>query len=232
MSTSSVIGSMQSALNCAGKCDCCEKLQQQINAINARLSAIKPVNESALKNSIKASLQPDITIAVAGGIAVITNRYGPQITDAVLGSKNAQNAVKQLEPKITDAVLGGQAGRQARARVESLDQYVNTVSRTATSASTEAATASRAALNTSLEVSGLRNFADGIGKQVNAFGRTLTAVEKAVGDATVAAAKAVGISSEALAATGRLAGRILEIFQVIGTIFTIIEQLQTLVILG
>ncbi|WP_445631561.1 hypothetical protein [Nostoc sp. DSM 114167] len=232
MSTLSVIGAMQSALDCAGKCDCCDKLQAQINAINARLSAIKPVNESALKNSIKASLQPDITTAVAGGIAVITNRYGPQITDAVLGSKNAQNAVKQLEPKITDAVLGGQAGRQARARVESLDQYVNTVSRTATTASTEAAIASKAAINAATEATGLRQLVNGVGSRIDGLGKAIGVLESKTATAVANAAKAIGISSEALGATARLAGRVLELFNLVATIFTLIEQLAVLNTLG
>ncbi|MEH2258323.1 hypothetical protein [Nostoc sp.] len=91
MSTSSVIGSMQSALNCAGKCDCCQNLQSQINAINARLLNLKGVDENTLKTSLKASLQPDILTAVAAVGVVTANKLQLQI-----------DAAKQ---KATDAFL-------------------------------------------------------------------------------------------------------------------------------
>ena len=41
MSVSSVISNLRQAKNCAGKCDCCDKLQQQINALNQRINNIE-----------------------------------------------------------------------------------------------------------------------------------------------------------------------------------------------
>lgn len=67
MSASGAISNLQQALNCAGKCDCCNKLQQQINEINSKLANIKTVDEQAIINkSVNASkaIVPDITKAV------------------------------------------------------------------------------------------------------------------------------------------------------------------------
>jgi len=45
MSVSSAIGNLQQALDCAGKCDCCNKLQQQINDLSQRLNLYIPKSE-------------------------------------------------------------------------------------------------------------------------------------------------------------------------------------------
>jgi archaellum component FlaC len=39
MSTSSTISSLQQALSCAGSCDCCDKLQQQINGLRNQFNS-------------------------------------------------------------------------------------------------------------------------------------------------------------------------------------------------
>ncbi len=41
MSISSIISNLQQAKDCAGKCDCCNKLQQQINTLNQRINNIE-----------------------------------------------------------------------------------------------------------------------------------------------------------------------------------------------
>jgi predicted nuclease with TOPRIM domain len=41
MSTGSTINNLQKALDCAGKCDCCEKLQSQINALRNDLNRLR-----------------------------------------------------------------------------------------------------------------------------------------------------------------------------------------------
>ncbi|BAY21691.1 hypothetical protein NIES2100_14480 [Calothrix sp. NIES-2100] len=50
MSASLTINNLQQALTCAGKCDCCDKLQQQINDIYSKIAGLKPVDEEALIN--------------------------------------------------------------------------------------------------------------------------------------------------------------------------------------
>ncbi|OYD93135.1 hypothetical protein CDG76_20800 [Nostoc sp. 'Peltigera membranacea cyanobiont' 210A] len=318
---------MQSALNCTGKCDCCDKLQQQINAIKTQLARLKNVDENALKTSLKASLQPDIFTAVAAAGVVATNKLQPQIeairktaTDAFLEvventkkqrlleieargasevatrveknaaeyarqMREAQAKVTQIEGEqarlnrtnkaleVSDIELRELSARNAReaerlAQIErknssklgSLEQEIPSIKNTlkgvasdaelakglsnqaiskssqaiteSVSATTKTATVARDAFNLSTEVSGLRGLVNGFGSKVNALGKAIGTLETAVGNAVTAAAKAVGISSEALAATGRLAGRLLEAFNAIATIFTLIEQLATLNILG
>ncbi|OYD90595.1 hypothetical protein CDG76_30695 [Nostoc sp. 'Peltigera membranacea cyanobiont' 210A] len=311
---------MQSALNCAGKCDCCDKLQQQINAINARLSSVKNIDENALKTSIKASLQPDLFTAVAAAGVVITNKLQPQVeairktaSDAFLeaventkkqklleieqrgvsetatrAERNAAEYARQM--RLAQQELTAAKGEQARLnRVNKSLELADTelrelntkntreaerlatierknagkfkaledtaiaakreaelakglsnqaISKSAEAvtesitASTKAATAGRDALNLSTEISGLRGVVNGFGAKLNAFGRAVATLEKAVGDALVTAAEAVGISKGALAATGRLAGQVLQIFNVIGTIFTILDGMATRIVLG
>ena len=41
MSVSSIISNLQQAKNCAGKSDCCDKLQQQIDALNQKINSIE-----------------------------------------------------------------------------------------------------------------------------------------------------------------------------------------------
>ena len=60
MSVSSVISNLQSASNCAGKCNCCASLQQQINQLKQQIQNIKPVDEQAIIKKTEASLFPKI----------------------------------------------------------------------------------------------------------------------------------------------------------------------------
>ncbi|MEH2331570.1 hypothetical protein [Nostoc sp.] len=157
-------------------------------------------------------------------------RHNAQEAERLLGIER-KNAAKfsALESIVdvakADAELAKGLSSQAK-------NEVVTASAKATNAVTEAATATKAALNASLDANGLKQIVNGIGSRIDGLGRAIGVLESKTATAVANAARAVGISSEALAATGRLAGRILEIFQVIGTIFTIIEQLQTLNILG
>ncbi|MEH2193410.1 MAG: hypothetical protein V7K98_12335 [Nostoc sp.] len=337
MSASSTIGNLQSALNCAGKCDCCAKLQAQIDAINAklitegkvRLIAQNVVDESkpTIVQTTKLALQPDISAAVAGGIVVVTTKLQPQIDNGIStartalakafsaesASTNAESnslaAKRKAEESISEAVKAknealsakneaGTATATARgantkavsaestanqassvagtaktianhafdeshaainkslnaervstssleiSRAASLESELakgianqadfkagNAVNQSTTAIST-AARASKEALDASNAVGGLKGIINGIGAKVNQLGELIGKVEKLAGDAITKAAKAVGISSEALAATGRLAGKVLEIFNALAAIATLIEQLQTLLILG
>ncbi|MDJ0800174.1 MAG: alanine-zipper protein [Calothrix sp. MO_167.B12] len=61
MSVSSVISNLQSASNCAGKCNCCANLQQQINQLKQQIQSIKPVDEQAIINKSTAAAQLGLT---------------------------------------------------------------------------------------------------------------------------------------------------------------------------
>jgi DNA repair ATPase RecN len=62
MTTSSTISNLQQALNCAGDCDCCDKLQQQINALrnqfNQQISDLR--NQSNNQNQRLGRLEKKI----------------------------------------------------------------------------------------------------------------------------------------------------------------------------
>ena len=60
MSANTVITSLQQAKNCAGKCDCCVKLQNQINQLKAEIKTIPRINEKAIIKKTEASLLPRI----------------------------------------------------------------------------------------------------------------------------------------------------------------------------
>ncbi|OYD92764.1 hypothetical protein CDG77_14015 [Nostoc sp. 'Peltigera membranacea cyanobiont' 213] len=250
MSASSTISNLKSALDCASKCDCCDKLQQQINAINAKLiteAKVRSIAQTVIAGAkpgiiatTKSVLEPGIASAVVGGIAVVIDRLKPDVDIAKGLAKQGYDTAKIAERATNDALARSLA--EARARVaaeEALRGEIGGIRTVANSARVEsagairnAATAANQALEANNAVGGLRGLINGIGAKVDGFGRAIGRLENAVGGAVASAAKAVGISSEALAATGRLAGKVFEIFQVVGTLFTIIEQLETLRILG
>lgn len=120
----------------------------------------------------------------------------------------------------------------AAASVEQVRVTANNAARTAGTAISEAATATKNALNSATEVTGLRGVVNGIGSKINDLGRAIAKVEASVGEAITKAARAIGISSEALSATARLGGRIIEIFNIIGTFAVLFEQVATLNVLG
>ncbi|OUL33128.1 hypothetical protein BV372_17430 [Nostoc sp. T09] len=190
------------------------KLEQQLKELKAKVDAIKPTDENSIIQKVKEILLPIIG-------STIFNQINP-LNQKISG---VDNRISGLEPKITDAVLGGQAGREARAKVENLDKYVTSVSNTANRAKTLAENADTA-------VNGFRGVVKGIGDKVDKFGSLISKVEKQVGEAIFKAAEAIGISRQALSATARLGLRVLEIFNAIATIFTLIEQLGTLNTLG
>ncbi|MEH1885870.1 hypothetical protein [Nostoc sp.] len=96
----------------------------------------------------------------------------------------------------------------------------------------KAANAAKEALEANNAVGGLKGIVEGLKGRVGALGEAIAAFESRVGNALASAAKAVGISEEALVATGRLAGKVAEIFNVLGTFATLAEQFFTLKLLG
>ncbi|MEH1811930.1 MAG: hypothetical protein V7K26_03660 [Nostoc sp.] len=234
MSASGTISNLQSALQCAGKCDCCDKLQAQINSINARLANIDEgrIIAKAVARS-EASIVPQIP-GIASGVATaiasgLIAPLRPQIQSAVNKATEAFGLAEKGFSTASDAKI---AAALAEAKATVAQGTAVTADGKAVSAGSKAAQASTEALKASSEVSGLRGIVNGFGSKLNSLGSAIAKVESAVGDALVKAAQAIGISQQALSATARLAGRILEIFQIIGTIFTLIEQLETLRILG
>ncbi|MEH2307002.1 alanine-zipper protein [Nostoc sp.] len=256
MSAQSVIGNMQSALDCAGKCDCCNQLQAQIDTLKQQMAQVPKIDINGIIEKAKLAIVPliggivvqkttplsqalrgeiastrtGIISEVEGDINRAMQRAIAESLDSLKGEVGRLNgAIKSVE---STANAANNVANNSIKRVETVESTLGSVSRTATTALSDAAKAGRQALNTANEVTGLKGLVNGFKAQIGKLGEAITGIEKLAGDALVKAAKAIGISEQALSATLRLGGKILEIFNIIGTIFTIIEQLKTLEVLG
>ncbi len=257
----SAISNLQQALNCAGKCDCCNNLQSQVNDLKAEISRIPRVDENRIIQATKSALEPGIASAVVGGIAVVVDRLTPKIDDAI---KKGGDAFIEAQKAIRDARLAeieakgasttatkaeqaaGDYAAEMRKRVGSVEAEIPPIRATANraetsagkaigeaaSASTKAANAAKEALDANNAVGGLKGVVEGLEGRVGAIGEAIAKLESAVGKAITNAAKAIGISETALAATGRILGRIADIFNIIGTFAVLFEQIATLNVLG
>ncbi|MEH2415412.1 alanine-zipper protein [Nostoc sp.] len=306
MSASSTIGNLQSALNCAGKCDCCDKLQSQINNLKEEIARIPRVDEARIVQTTRSALQPDITTAVAAGGAVIVNKLQPQISDSFEKAKaaleRAFNADKKADYSAQEAIAAKREAEVAKVAanqakyvasaaditahnaVNSAGTATNVANRAddaafkaqndafvadrkagnsldiarkaalesdlakgianqadfkagkaindAGTAVSKAAQASKEAIDATNTVGGLRGIINGIGAKVDGFGKAIAKLEQSVGEAITKAARAIGISETALAATGKLFLKIAEIFNIIGTFAVLFEQILTLNVLG
>ncbi|WP_445629055.1 hypothetical protein [Nostoc sp. DSM 114167] len=286
MSTLSVIGAMQSALDCAGKCDCCDKLQAQINDIKAQLARLKNVDEdSIVRRSVKASeasIIPQIPgIAEVAATAIASGLIAPlrpKIQDAVdkaseaIGvAKSAENSASSAISRATVAdlkaaqavrdaeiatfranVANGVATEAERRAVAAYDKAIGAEVKAVTAessaaraigesgkaiaeaqgATAKAVTATNTALEANSAVGGLKGIVEGLKGKVGALGEAIARAEAIANQAIIKAANAVGISTEALNGIGRLAGRIAEIFNILGTFAVLFEQLATLNVLG
>ncbi|MEH2139084.1 alanine-zipper protein [Nostoc sp.] len=103
MSASSTIGNLKSALGCASKCDCCEKLQAQINALKVQLAAIDGkyiprTNEAAIINTAKIQAK-DLILPLV--ISYVLGQLKP-IRELITG---LENTLFKLSGQITN-ILG------------------------------------------------------------------------------------------------------------------------------
>ena len=103
MSASSTISNLQSALNCAGKCDCCNKLQFEINALNTKIDRIKTVTDADIEliahHVIDREINPkfqnvdnritNYQNSVPSQIDTKVNAEGTKISDMLSGKINA-----------------------------------------------------------------------------------------------------------------------------------------------
>ncbi|MEI1375986.1 hypothetical protein PQG02_06950 [Nostoc sp. UHCC 0926] len=107
MSTSSTISNLQTALGCAGKCDCCNKLQVQINAINSKLNGLKNVDEDRIvKKAVglsESSIVPQIGTAVSGLAVAIYSKFDPEFNKFKVDLSNIGNLARTAGTDATDA---------------------------------------------------------------------------------------------------------------------------------
>jgi len=144
----------------------------------------------------------------------------------------AETSLQQAIKGQKEAELARGLSVQAKQEAISAKTAATSAAAQANTATGKAAAASKDALNAATEVTGIKGIVKGIGSKVDDFGRAIGKLETAVGGAIIKAGEAVGISKNALAATGRLAGQVLQIFNVIGTIFTILDGMATREVLG
>jgi hypothetical protein len=166
MSVSSIISNLQQAKNCAGKCDCCDKLQQQINALNQEINNIKSnyltkdekpkIIQSAYYQSIQWSETKFALIdneingwqtllqAISASLALV-NQFLEEIKKGVDSFANwvraefpkLQSYVNEEIRKIQEEINRNKP-RNYDSDIAELRRLLNEVSRTATSAEREA----------------------------------------------------------------------------------------------
>jgi len=95
MSATTVIQNLNQAVVCAGKCDCCDKLQQQINQINQKLANY--VHKSEKPQIIQQSVASAEQLIIPGVLVLIANAVGllkPEIQLATTVAKVASETAK------------------------------------------------------------------------------------------------------------------------------------------
>ncbi|OYE06263.1 hypothetical protein [Nostoc sp. 'Peltigera membranacea cyanobiont' 232] len=209
---------------------------QETNAAFAEARQARAIAEQADRGAKTAGNEAMEAKAAAGTSTKIANNAIDEAEQAArkaaLMEKQANAAFAKLNRAEDIAVTALRESKLAKGIANvSLDKsaLANFQSSTAIS---KAANAANEALEANNAVGGLKGIVEGLKGRVGALGEAITAFESRIGNALTSAAKAVGISEEALAATGRLAGKVAEIFNIIGTFAVLIEQLATLKVLG
>jgi hypothetical protein len=166
MSVSSIISNLQQAKGCAGKCDCCNKLQQQINALNQRINNIEPnylsknekskIIQSAYYQSVQWA-QPKFALidtqidglqfvlqVISASLALI-NQFLREIKQAADSFANwVRNEFPRLQSYVNEEIrkiykeINRNKQRNYDSDIKELRRLLNEVSRTAASAKQEA----------------------------------------------------------------------------------------------
>jgi hypothetical protein len=87
-----VIANLQSALGCAGKCDCCDGLQAQIDSLNARLDQYIPISQ---KQEI---IDQSVTIGAPLAAGFVMTQVVPKIAAVEAVAFSASAGVSALSP--------------------------------------------------------------------------------------------------------------------------------------
>jgi hypothetical protein len=104
----STISNLQQALNCAGKCDCCDKLQAQINELKAEIARIPKVDEKRIIQQSIAGAELLILPAIAG---IVLQQLAPiSAAIAVIEAKLAAIAAQAAAAGTAAASAASTAG--------------------------------------------------------------------------------------------------------------------------
>ncbi|MEH1940092.1 MAG: collagen-like protein [Nostoc sp.] len=217
----------------------------QSEAIRASASAMKADRDAAeaARKAVRAQGTADTAEATGQGAtrsAGEAKTIGNNALDEAIKAKNsaftadrkATSSLDVAREASLESKLAKGIANQADFKAGSAINRATSAEGMATGAATKAAGALAEATNAKNAVGGLRGLINGIGAKIEGFGQAISALESKVGGAIQKAAEAIGISKNALAATGKLAGQVLEIFNVIGTIFTILDGIATRELLG
>ncbi|MBN3882126.1 MAG: collagen-like protein [Nostoc sp. JL34] len=189
-------------------------------------------NREALAASVKAARASSAAEAASASAGTSTKVANNAFDKAGNAARKAELLEAQAEAARIKLNNVEDIAKTASRESKLAQGLANTADGKATGAVANSAKAIRDAAAASNEVGGLRGIVNGIGSKVDSFGRAIGKLESAVGDAVVKAANAIGISKEALSTTAKWAGRVLELFNVVATIFTLLEQLAVLEVLG
>lgn len=171
------------------------------------------------------------TQAIGGSAG--TNVPDKTIRDIEQATANAARKTELLDKQLKEFQNASRLRNLDADMVASVANQANLRAGQALNQSTSnAAKVAKVTADTANEVSALRGAINGIGSQVNKLGNVIASVESKVGTALTNAAKAIGISEQALGATAKLGGQVLQIFNVIGTIFSILDGVATRESLG
>ena len=124
MSESSVISKLQQAKNCAGKCDCCDKLQSQINNIQQQLNNYISTNNSRLSkveqdiNSL--SFLKDVKNFIEGLINGLKDLVGNAL-------EIAKQALDKALEAIGEALQGKAMAADAKVRLDYVEPEVRKI---------------------------------------------------------------------------------------------------------
>jgi hypothetical protein len=119
MSASGTISNLQQALNCAGKCDCCAKLQQQINNLQSQINNLD--SKYLLKNQKPQIIQQSVAAAEALIIPAVFSLVASQI--APIKAAIAAVEAKLVTVSAKAAAAAAQAGTALGKATSALAKY-------------------------------------------------------------------------------------------------------------
>ena len=219
-----------SAKSTANSAQSIAKNSTEVSTAAKRAAEIADLKAStAAAEALRASTSAEVAAGI-GRNGAATAKSAEEI--AQIARANARNALNTVQGQSAAIEVAKQNAALAKGLANQADFKAGRAVNMATGAMSDAARAAGQVLNVASDVTGLKGVVKGVGSQLNNLGNAIGKLEASVGKAISSAAEAIGISKGALAATGKLAGQVLQIFNVIATIFTILDGMATREVLG
>ena len=90
--SSAVIANLQSALGCAGKCDCCASLQSQIDSLNQKFNQYIPASDKQLL------IDESVNLGLPLAVGLVMSQVLPKIAAVEVTAASAAGAAATLSP--------------------------------------------------------------------------------------------------------------------------------------